>query len=1755
MINDPNNLKFKDYAIIGVLVILSISTIYFFRMEGPTGYVTLEPGIAESTTFYNKDISLSCSALGEGEEQLVNATAIITNQYGESWTNTKPANGTSFSDNFEFNDVHVGQFGLICKACTDSFCNQSSSISFNVLYNVTTQSAPVVNLTFDDSNYPWRDYSNLNHQFTKSGATNWADSASCKWYGCADFTTAGGDYIGSNTRFSLDNGMAVSFWLKPTSQVGQGFSQAYYELGTGNNYKYSEEAQYGINTKWNSQSGQVGGTTGSSFTTTANQWTHYFIEYDESRFIVWKNGEVIRNVSQSYGNLNFTVGEAINVGKGIYGIDLIGYLDEFVLWNRGDFSHSDVNQIYDSRKLGTPPELDIYVKNVNYTLPYNWASSRNELDLTGTMDIHITIANAGMTESTGSFDTKFELNGNTICTHTTSLDAGEEETFTCAWPKSAGWHSGKVIADYNNNVNENSYEGGDKTNNEFFVYIPMESHPRFRFNQDDWDNTLKPFFTNSNNEISYNAYNTHKSFVSEDFNPSWGSDNVDPRGKKGFENALNCYINNYAPSEACTRAKNHLQGWLVTVDDWEDGSVQALHEVIHVAATYDLMFPSLSQEEAELYGKKLKDICLDIYGKPNVQPHTDSGLPSPGNGQGFGTGMAAACYVAIGDNPENPNIYWDDPQSYNDKSTIYYWTNRIENHLKGFKDDQEGIYPEGMLYHWYSKYHLVNVLWFLKRTGISDVTDEHQNAICSFAKEASRNILDHTYNGNTLRGDVNQAWRQVSFGDTYSYQPIGDYGVDGWDTITIYGLLCDDVEVKQAARKLRYLGYETGAQTRGVGGLYYYPLLARQVDLIDDIGEVIPAFSFAKSFDRLTLRRGFTYINDTVIIFDGGDEAQGGHPNAEFQFFVYAMGEPFIDFTQVPYEDDVRTEVWQNTISFSQSTVTGYNTNPGTAILHQYYGGKDIEGTYPDFFYMPEAYRGDVINTIGTKDGSFAGAHAYKPYKTAITPVVRDFVVFDNVLVHTDYVKRNTAGTIYANWLNIYDEFTPSIQGDKLTLTRAGTNKHYVIDGVWSSAGTISLAGGDSGKAYCFQKTSCNGGKGNYGKYYHSVEGPNATTILAHHWYQGDDPITITEYVGTDRGITANYNGADTIIVFDTNEDGIIDEEDYLSDARIFALRQNIIAGISVSGINHEGNTIYESSEKTSVYLDYSEPGMINATVGLDSSATIRIYLQSMSSASLKLNGETSLSYTISEGDLVLNLDEGNHFLEIELGGDSIPVVTQNQPGPFFLSGNSSEIYFNCSAIDDNQINLIEILTNSSGSMSVELSEVFSSTSASLYGALNFSNGTFQWSCRATDDSEQSTTSQTRTFTVGGSENTAPTVNMLSPADYFSTMSTLVQFSCEGEDEDNNLESVSLLSDRTGNFTTELTVAASGSYRLLSATLSFSPGNYSWACKATDSNGAITFSENRTVEFLENNTPPIYTTFNGDTTNFNELQSLRNVSNVTLENTNYGKVAFINDISNIAGLNFDEAVLIQNHTITVNASLYSQLNVPARLSFYNIYLNNPVIKKDGTSCSGCFNTTYVNSTYSFTVLGFSTFTIEEAPSNISNTTTLISSSGGGRSSGGSGAPPSISGVVEEVVVKKENDKSVDIQKEVDSVNEEASQESPSLESPEQIEAKKKIFVITRGLYLIMVGFVFASFVLFLIKADKDLVRKEIYHKTLRQQIYMTKKKKNLGKMIHKYKLILEEYNSLSEEEKAKHYQNILELYNLIQEKKREKLEI
>jgi len=230
--------------------------------------------------------------------------------------------------------------------------------------------------------------------------------------------------------------------------------------------------------------------------------------------------------------------------------------------------------------------------------------------------------------------------------------------------------------------------------------------------------------------------------------------------------------------------------------------------------------------------------------------------------------------------------------------------------------------------------------------------------------ELLTDLTDYTYNGHTLRNDKNFIWRNVQRGDSYSFHDISDWGIQSFSMVTLYGVLCPDLKEKSALAWLRDKIYNTDTANQvALPDMYLNAALKQGTPPVQSIENITPKFLFDNANDIVTIRTNYSYVNDTIIEIDGGEERGGGHSQAQ-GYYLYALGEPFLDYTQVPYEDDVRSEAWKNGVSLINDvqTVEGqsgfYSSTCGNAWLNQYYGMGDcpMTGSYPDFRKFPLQY-------------------------------------------------------------------------------------------------------------------------------------------------------------------------------------------------------------------------------------------------------------------------------------------------------------------------------------------------------------------------------------------------------------------------------------------------------------------------------------------------------------------------------------------------------------------------------------------------------------------------------------------------------------------------------------------------------------------------------------------------------------------------------------------------------------------------------
>lgn len=178
---------------------------------------------------------------------------------------------------------------------------------------------------------------------------------------------------------------------------------------------------------------------------------------------------------------------------------------------------------------------------------------------------------------------------------------------------------------------------------------------------------------------------------------------------------------------------------------------------------------------------------------------------------------------------------------------------------------------------------------------------------------------------------------------------------------------------------------------------------------------------------------------------------------------------------------------------------------------------------------------------------------------------------------------------------------------------------------------------------------------------------------------------------------------------------------------------------------------------------------------------------------------------------------------------------------------------------------------------------------------------------------------------------------------------------------------------------------------IINDSIYFSEGNHSIILYANNSYG-LSFSQ---VNFSVNSgfIEIIYGEFTGlnrgGSTDFYSYSysELHNLENVTLEDTRYGRIRFLQPInvvdpSNIkdGAVNINKYVRIANKHISLDPEGLPGFDKPAELTFYSLTLTDPLILRDGLPCHEniCSASNYENGTLYFNVTNFSTYTIVES---------------------------------------------------------------------------------------------------------------------------------------------------------------------------------
>jgi subtilisin family serine protease len=148
-----------------------------------------------------------------------------------------------------------------------------------------------------------------------------------------------------------------------------------------------------------------------------------------------------------------------------------------------------------------------------------------------------------------------------------------------------------------------------------------------------------------------------------------------------------------------------------------------------------------------------------------------------------------------------------------------------------------------------------------------------------------------------------------------------------------------------------------------------------------------------------------------------------------------------------------------------------------------------------------------------------------------------------------------------------------------------------------------------------------------------------------------------------------------------------------------------------------------------------------------------------------------------------------------------------------------------------------------------------------------------------------------------------------------------------------------------------------------------SGGDKNWAVRCTDSNG-----ESNTIT-TENIQITIMTNNEGDSTNLSEVPDIENVSNLIIDNNDYGKINFTESVNLSVGGDINHYVRIRLNSIEIDSTQLPALNKPAILIIKNISYYNPIIIRNGAECADCIIIEEGPDYIKFSVTQFSTYSI------------------------------------------------------------------------------------------------------------------------------------------------------------------------------------
>jgi len=311
------------------------------------------------------------------------------------------------------------------------------------------------------------------------------------------------------------------------------------------------------------------------------------------------------------------------------------------------------------------------------------------------------------------------------------------------------------------------------------------------------------------------------------------------------------------------------------------------------------------------------------------------------------------------------------------------------------------------------------------------------------------------------------------------------------------------------------------------------------------------------------------------------------------------------------------------------------------------------------------------------------------------------------------------------------------------------------------------------------------------------------------------------------------------------------------------------------------------------------------------------------------------------------------------------PTVTLNLPADD-TNQSSTTVNFNCSATDNNYLKNITLYGNWSGGWHANETKNITGTSNETTFTKTLTDGSYIWNCLASDSGGNTAFNESnRTINVDAIK---PVITLISITNNTGDSDGNVTFNYNVTDA-SAVSNCSLILNCVINQTnSSITKDTIQNFTLNN----LASGGYSWSINCTDSFSNAGASENRTFAVV------LSTNFAGDTTDFNQV-NISNITNLIIDQPNYGKVNFSQEVDLSSGADINTYVNISDNKIEVNSTALPALNKSSTLYLYNLTYNNPRILRDGAACPStiCTRISYSGGTLKFNVTSFTSYSVED----------------------------------------------------------------------------------------------------------------------------------------------------------------------------------